>query len=482
MHHLRQAIHNDPGSPLPWTLLPSAWLDPSPGGPSRPWRPEWRLAPRPLTPYSAAALQRVLPGLTARISRELALPSGGVEIDIRQGYVFTRPLPLTGLTRWLPLRAALHGLRAGRVGWELVRWWDEQGARTILVDISELRFRIAPLERRPPEPREWARVLERCLEVWHEHLDRVLRAEALAALGRLQLQALLEAFGVTEAAAAGQPGRPVTADDLIPIPGVEAEINQLLRHMADRTRHEKAISEIFTGPGRGAGEPGGPGAAVPAAELPRRLSRLAAEPGRLGEAGQAFLAQWNQFLERYGHLAWPPAELAAPTWAEDPSPALQILAAHLAGRGLSPVAEEINAERRRKEILATIEAHLRHRRIDRQRLEETRRLAEAMRRVASELGYHLLLTRSWWRRAVLLAGRELAGRGCLAEAGDVWYLTPDEVLGALAAGDTGQRPDLQVLAASRRREWEEVLGGTPPWVEARNGGRNERDGRADEPD
>ncbi|HEY8415037.1 MAG TPA: hypothetical protein VIK99_04620 [Thermaerobacter sp.] len=472
MYSPRQAIHSHAGSPIPWSWLPGAWLEPARSGSDLPWRAEWRLAPRPLTPYSAAVLAQVLPRLAARISRELALPSAGVELDVRQGYVFARPLPLRGPGRWLPLRAALHGLRAGRLGWDLLRWWDGQGARALLADIGELRLRVAPLDRRQAEPREWTRVLERCLEVWSQHLDRVLRAEALAALGRLQLQALLEVFGVTEGAG-GPPDRPVTADDLLPVPAVEAEIDQRLWHMATLARKDRALHQAFTetrngqheADGEGEDEAAGQAAPSPAGEMHRRLSRLAADSGRLGGSAREFFALWNQFLERFGHLAWPPAELAAPTWAEEPATALQILAAHVAQGGPSPVAEEVNAGRRRQEILATIEARLGHRRVDRYRLEETRRLAEAMRRVASELGYHLLLARFWWRRAVLLAGRELAARGCLAAAEDVWFLTPDEVLDATAATDSGHPPDLLTAAAGRRRQWEQALRGSPPWLE-----------------
>lgn len=468
MYAPRHAIHSDPGSPIPWSWLPGAWLEPARGGRHRPWRPEWRLAPRPLTPYSASVLAQVLPRLAARISKELALPSAGVELDIRQGYVFARPLPLRGPDRWLPLRAALHGLRAGRLGWDLVRWWDGQGTRALLADIGELRLRVVPLDRRPAEPREWTRVLERCLEVWSQHLDRVLRAEALAALGRLQLQALLEAFGVAEGAG-GPAARPVTADDLLPVPAVEAEIDQRLWHMATVARQDPALRQVFTprenGPygadGATEDEAARQAAPLPAGELHRRLSRLAADPGRPGDRTREFLSLWNQFLERFGHLAWPPAELAAPAWAEEPATALQILAAHVAGAGPNPVAEEVNARRRRQAILATIEARLGQRRVDRLRLEETRRLAEAMRRVASELGYHLLLIRLWWRRAVLLAGRELAARGCLVTAEDVWFLTPDEVLKAVASADSAHPPDLLSTATGRRREWERALRDSP---------------------
>ncbi|ADU51522.1 hypothetical protein Tmar_1409 [Thermaerobacter marianensis DSM 12885] len=421
------------GPLAPWSLVPRAWLEPAGRHPG-PWRPEEGLSPQPLTPYSAALWLEVLPELTARISRDLSLPSAGVDLTLDEhGRLLSRPRPAGRWPGALAWRAARHGWNAARQARDLVRWWDEQGARALLADAGELRLRVIPLERSGHpggDLKEWRRVLERCREIWIAHLDRLLRLEALATLSLWQLDALLEAFRL--------PGNPRAAD-LVPVPAVVAEIPQRLWHMAARGRESAAVAAVFaappyhprlsrlaagqtvTQPGSGAGAAGGPQTGAGDATTP--------------EAGAVatFFELWHQFLERYGYVAWPAAELAAPTWAEDPEPALAWLAVFFHDRRLSPVAAEINAHRRQQELSAAIARRLARRPLDRGRIEETQRLAEATTRVAAEMGYHVLVLRSWWRRAVLGAGRALAARGLLDEPAAAWRRTPAELEALLAA-------------------------------------------------
>ncbi|GAB6876458.1 hypothetical protein [Thermaerobacter litoralis] len=406
------------GPLAPWSLLPRAWLEPAGRRPG-PWRPEQGLAPGPLTPYSAALWLDVLPAVTARISRDLVLPSAGVELRLdAEGRLLARPRPVGGWPGALAWRAARHGWTAGRQAAELVRWWDETGARAMLADAGELRLRIVPLERAGAagDLKEWRRTLERCRAIWTDHLDRLLRLEALAALSLWQLDALLAAFRL--------PGAP-RAEQLVPVPAVVAEIGQRLWHLAARGREVPAVAAAFAAP------PYHP-----------RLSRLAREVGhQAGTAGAAdFFELWHQFLERYGYVALPAAELATPPWAEDPEPALAWLARFFHDRRLNPIAAEINAHRHQQELEGLIARHLARRPLDRGRIEETRRLAEATTRVAAEMGYHMLVLRSWWHRAVEGAGRALAARGRLDEPAQAWRYTPSELEAALdgGAGERGQ--------------------------------------------
>lgn len=417
------------GPRAPWTFLPRTWLEPA-AGPSSPWRTEEGLSPRPLTPYSAALWQETLPPLTARISRDLSLPSDGVDLAVDEhGRLLGRPHPVGRAPGVLTWRAARHGWTAGRQAATLVRWWDEAGPRTLLADAGELRLRVIPLERQDPSDpataREWRRVLERCREIWLTHLDRMLRLEALATLSFWQLEALLDAFRL--------PGSPRAAD-LVPVPGAVAEIPQRLWHLAARGREDPAVTAVFTEP------PYHPRLSRLAAGVRPGLDRsVAASPTQAAHPAP-FFALWHQFLERYGYVAWPAAELAAPTWAEDPEPVLALLARFFHDRRLSPIADEINARRRQQALEATIARHLARRPVDRGRIAETRRLAEVTVRVAAEMGYHMLVLRSWWRRAVLGAGRALAARGLLEEPAAVWRLTPHELEAALAAAGTRGAP------------------------------------------
>lgn len=417
------------GPLAPWSLLPRAWLEPAGRQPGS-WRREEDLAPRPLTPYSAALWLEVLPGLTARISRDLSLPSAGVDLTLDEhGRLLGRPRPAGRWPGAMAWRAARHGWTVARQAGGLVRWWDEKGSRTLLADAGELRLRVIPLERAGAgggDPKEWRRVLERCREIWVTHLDRLLRLEALAALSLWELDALLQAFRL--------PGDPRAAD-LVPVPAVVAEMGQRLWHMAARGREAAAVATAFREP--------------PYHPRLSQLAELAAGKGTPPAAGDAeavaaFFELWHQFLERYGYVAWPAAELAEPTWADDPEPALVWLARFFHDRGLSPIAAEINANRRQQELAGLIARHLARRPLDRGRIEETLRLAEATCRVAAEMGYHMLVLRSWWRRAVRGAGQALAGRGRLDDPAAAWQLTPAELeavlVAGVAAGDAGPLP------------------------------------------
>ncbi|EKP95705.1 hypothetical protein [Thermaerobacter subterraneus] len=443
------------GPLAPWSLLPRTWLEPAGGRPG-PWRREEALAPRPLTPYSAALWRQELPDLTGRISRDLSLPSAGVDLTVdEQGHLLARPLPAAAWPGALAWRAARHGWIAARQAAELVRWWDEQGARTLLADAGELRLRVIPLERAGGTPggpggpgrlQEWRRTLERCRDIWRAHLDRLLRLEALATLSLWQLDALLQAFQL--------PGAP-RAGDLVPVPAVVAEMGQRLWHLAARGREAGAVAAVFREP------PYHP-----------RLSRLAQDAPGAGAGASpehggpvaAFLELWGQFLERYGYVALPAAELAEPTWAEDPEPALAWLARFFQDRGLSPIAAEINAQRRQQQLEEAIRRHLARRPLDRGRIEETRRLAEATTRVAAEMGYHMLVLRSWWRRAVLGAGRDLAAAGRLEEPAAVWQLAPHELEALLGGGPGGGQASSHgpaTATAGRHPEGPGAPAGTP---------------------
>lgn len=432
-----------PESPVPWTLMPSAWLIPCSSGPVPPWRREVRLSPRPLTPYSTGWVEQLLPGLCRRISGELALPSAGVELRWVNGHLYARPLPLKGWARWLPFRAAQHGLRAGQTVGELVRWWETGGLTALLADVAELRLRVVAQE--TAAATGWRRVLERASELWATHLHRLLSAEALATLLRWQLQVLLEAFGIVQREG-------IHADHWLSPPAVASEVNHRLGQLAVHAGTVKQVRRLLTG-------------STPQ-ELRHRLSQV--PTGRAGLGGNAteFFALWRQFLERFGHLAWPPAELAAATWAEDPGAALQVLATFLQDGARDPEGADIPAERRRQQVAARARHLLKGRPLDLRRLETTLRLAEAAGRLAAEMGYQVLHLRAWWRRAVVGAGKALVAGGVLSEADEVWFLTPDELLKALPGGPThrteGHGTSIRQWIQERRSRWQEALQSEPP--------------------
>ncbi|HSK94729.1 MAG TPA: PEP/pyruvate-binding domain-containing protein [Candidatus Angelobacter sp.] len=64
------------------------------------------------------------------------------------------------------------------------------------------------------------------------------------------------------------------------------------------------------------------------------------------------------------------------------------------------------------------------------------------------------LTMAWpvMRRAVLRIGGELAARGVIAEPDDIFFMTRDEVLAALAEGESAARVDVRARRATRERQ------------------------------
>ncbi len=169
---------------------------------------------------------------------------------------------------------------------------------------------------------------------------------------------------------------------------------------------------------------------------PEAAALLREDPRRLtshpGEGGKAF----RSFLERHGHRLMSP-RLDTPTWTEDPSPLLHILAASVrhAPEQADPksIAHAAEAEAR-----AAIDDADDLARFDRA-LERARKGRPLADDTEPDTGDILAVT----RYAALEAGRRLAARGALLDAGDVIYLTMDELEGILRGAqppeDIGRR-------------------------------------------
>jgi pyruvate,water dikinase len=166
--------------------------------------------------------------------------------------------------------------------------------------------------------------------------------------------------------------------------------------------------------------------------------------GNLPPVAQGGLAR---FLGRYGHRAVAEIDLGMPRWSDDPRHVLGVIANYL--RLENPeAAPDVLFARRKAEAEAMIETlAARARRRGRLRGRFVRFAlgrARALAGIRELPKYNLIVALAALRRQVAIVGRELAARGRIEEADDVFFLDLSEA----RAGLTGR--DLHALVKQRR--------------------------------
>ncbi|WP_460778290.1 PEP-utilizing enzyme, partial [Nocardiopsis nanhaiensis] len=157
----------------------------------------------------------------------------------------------------------------------------------------------------------------------------------------------------------------------------------------------------------------------------------------------------ESFLYSYGHRAAAEVDIGVSRWREDPAPVFGSIANYLLLQD-----PEQAPDRRFERAEAAAEAKLAElsARAVRARPVRGRIAAFLMRRSRSLAGMREYAKFAWlvpfaeMRRQLLLVGEDLASQGLLTEAGDVFFLAPDEIRSAVV-GRIGQ----QDLVAERRR-------------------------------
>ncbi|MCW2881073.1 MAG: Phosphoenolpyruvate synthase/pyruvate phosphate dikinaselike protein [Sphaerisporangium sp.] len=189
---------------------------------------------------------------------------------------------------------------------------------------------------------------------------------------------------------------------------VTTEMDLALWHAATRIRADEDSARALSGPAR----PEGP--------LPPVLRKELAE-----------------FLSRYGHRAVAEIDLGMPRWSDDPSHVLGVLANYLRldDPALAPDAQFARGAREADAMvdrLARRAGGLRGR-IVRFALRRTRELA-GYRETPK---YYVIITLAEMRKHVAAVGHELAERGLLEAADDVFMLSLPEARAALGGTDQG---------------------------------------------
>jgi len=162
----------------------------------------------------------------------------------------------------------------------------------------------------------------------------------------------------------------------------------------------------------------------------------------------------EEFLDRYGHRAVAEIDLGLPRWAEDPTHIIGVLANYLRLEDPSRAPDVLFARgaAQAEAMVTTLTARARRRGRVRGRvvgfaLNRARQLA-GVRELPK---YYIVLVLAQARQQLAAVGAQLAARGSLAAAEDVFFLN----LGEAAAGLHGQ--DLRAVVTHRRQTYQREL-------------------------
>ncbi|HJE56906.1 MAG TPA: pyruvate, water dikinase [Nocardiopsis listeri] len=202
---------------------------------------------------------------------------------------------------------------------------------------------------------------------------------------------------------------------------VTMRMNLELWRIAERAR---AHDELFT--------------ATPPGELAERYLR-----GELPDVGMA------EFLDRYGHRTAAEVDIGVPRWREDPTQVFGVIAEHLRSPGgeQAPDRRHARAATAAESMLEELE-----RRAVRARPVRGLLAAFLMRRSRELAGMREYAKFAWlvpfaeMRRQLSMAGEDLASRGLLDRADDLFFLEADELRSAAREG-----VDQRETVAERRR-------------------------------
>ena len=172
------------------------------------------------------------------------------------------------------------------------------------------------------------------------------------------------------------------------------------------------------------------------------------------DGGLQFLRMFQSFLDENGARAAGEFELAVPRWREDPTFVLDVMRRFVD----SPPAKELSAESikrhgRRQEAVSQIKASLG----PLQRSVFTRLLASYSdyTTLRENIKYHLMEGYGLLRNIFLEMGADLAARGELDDANDVFFLTLPEVIALTSGSESSQTLDKSILERKTQHSgWE----------------------------
>ena len=199
------------------------------------------------------------------------------------------------------------------------------------------------------------------------------------------------------------------------------------------------------------------------AEVAKAFRRQASPKSLLDElaasdAGRGFLGNLDDFLSAYGYRPTG-FDYVYPCWREDPSFVLLNVGSYLSS---PPRDLDVEVETLRTESQRLLDRALERAQDDPAKRAEFLAAYQQARELWPLKEDHAFYidqgTTSTIRMLIAEMGRRLARRGILESAGDVFYLTLEEVREAMSSASN----DLATLAAGRRRERERFMKVIPP--------------------
>jgi pyruvate,water dikinase len=271
-----------------------------------------------------------------------------------------------------------------------------------------------------------------------DQVEQVLAAEIVPLLPTIMLGGAVPGFLMLALASRvlGDRARPGEVQNgLRGLPhNVTTEMDLALWEVANRIRTDPAAAELVR--------------TAPTAELAGRFNAGTLPP----VAAQALAG----FLARYGDRAVAEIDLGLPRWSEDPAHVLGVVANYLRLDD-SAMAPDALFARGAAEAEQTIESLA-----GRAGGLRGRFVRFALRRARSLAGlrelpkYYMVTALAAVRKELQAVGAELAARGRLADAGDVFFLTLAEVRTGVAP-EGAEQIDLRALVARRREEYDREL-------------------------
>ncbi len=173
------------------------------------------------------------------------------------------------------------------------------------------------------------------------------------------------------------------------------------------------------------------------------------------EGGTEFHAAMSEWLDKYGRRNGSFAEIAEPSWIEDWTVPLGLVAGYLDIE--DPRAAQKPAIEQREDLTAKLEAAL-FSGEERQQFRELHQAALPYLAVRESRPFALAMSRASFRMPVLEAGRRLTERGILAEPSDIFFLSLEEIRSV----DESQSGETRSMIEDRHRDYDYWRNIVPP--------------------